>query len=426
MEISYYKTELVKIDDLIEFQGELKELSNINLEKLWKSMEDSGFSEPFVVWESKKKIYVLGGHQRLKALKAKKNLGENVPDEFPCNFVRCAGKREAKKLLLALASQFGKVTEDGLYSYAVDNDFDIDFLKENFEFPSLDINQFESDFFDNSSHEDTEKDDEIPEVSEGETICKKGDLWLLGEHRLLCGDCTDEANVKRLMNGKNIDMVFTDPPYGVSIGDKNKLLDTISKARRIKKNIVDDTLSPEELKRKLVLAFSNIKKYSNDKCSYFVTAPQGGELGMMMLTMMKESGLAVRHMIIWVKNRQCFSMGRLDYEYKHEPILYTWNKTHKFYGKGKYKNSVWEIDKEIKCDIHPTMKPVELITNALLNNSVRDNIIADFFLGSGSTLIACEKTKRICYGTEIDEHYCDVIIKRWEDYTGLKAEKVER
>ena len=134
MEISYYKTELVKIDDLIEFQGELKELSNINLEKLWKSMEDSGFSEPFVVWESKKKIYVLGGHQRLKPLKAKKNLGENVPDEFPCNFVKCAGKREAKKLLLALASQFGKVTEDGLYSYAIDNDFNADFLKENFDF----------------------------------------------------------------------------------------------------------------------------------------------------------------------------------------------------------------------------------------------------------------------------------------------------
>ena len=169
MEISYYKTELVKIDDLIEFQGELKELSNINLEKLWKSMEDSGFSEPFVVWESKKKIYVLGGHQRLKALKAKKNLGENVPDEFPCNFVRCAGKREAKKLLLALASQFGKVTEDGLYSYAIDNDFDADFLKENFELPGLDIELFCDGFFGNHAKIDNQDDgnwDGMPEFEQ--------------------------------------------------------------------------------------------------------------------------------------------------------------------------------------------------------------------------------------------------------------------
>jgi DNA modification methylase len=259
---------------------------------------------------------------------------------------------------------------------------------------------------------------------------KTGDLYELGTHRLLCGDSTKKEDVDLLMDGNKANMVFTDPPYGVAIGDKNKLLDSIEKAGRITTNIKNDTLNIEELKKMLVEGFRLVKEYSQDICSYYVTAPQGGDLGMMMMEMMREAGLPVKHIIIWVKNRQCFSMGRLDYEYKHEPILYTWNKSHKFYGNGNHKNSVWEIDKEQKCDKHPTMKPVELIENAILNSSKKDSvhhrggIILDAFLGSGSTLIACEKTNRKCYGMEIDPLYCDVIVQRYIDYTGNNSIKL--
>jgi len=139
--------------------------------------------------------------------------------------------------------------------------------------------------------------------------------------------------------------------------------------------------------------------------------------------MMMMSGLPTRHVLIWNKNRQNFSLGRLDYEYKHEPILYAWKKIHKFYGKGKFRSSVWDIDKELKCDLHPTMKPVALIENALQNSSKKDDIIVDLFGGSGSTIIACEKLNRKCYMSELDSVYVDVIIERWEKFTGKTAEK---
>jgi len=178
----------------------------------------------------------------------------------------------------------------------------------------------------------------------------------------------------------------------------------------------------------LLNAFTLANEYGHSHCSYYVTAPQGGELGlMMMMMMMMMSGLPAKHVLIWNKNRQNFSLGRLDYEYKHEPILYTWKEKHNFYGKGKFKNSVWDISKELKCDLHPTMKPVALIENAILNSSLSNCIVLDSFLGSGSTLIACEQTNRICYGMEIDPIYIDVILRRYKNlYPNAKMECLNR
>ena len=127
-------------------------------------------------------------------------------------------------------------------------------------------------------------------------------------------------------------------------------------------------------------------------------------------------------MLIWVKNNHV--LGRTDYNYKHEPILFGWINVHDFYGKGEHKFSTWEISRPNASKLHPTMKPVELIENALLNSSQEGNVIIDYFGGSGSTLIACEKLNRKCYMMELDEKYCDVIIKRWENYTGEKAVKI--
>jgi len=270
-----------------------------------------------------------------------------------------------------------------------------------------------------------EKDDEIPPVPE-KPKSKIGDIYQLGKHRIMCGDSTKKEDVEKLMDGKKANMVFTDPPYGVDYGKKNRFLNSFQKAGRNLKDIANDMLGKDELFDMLIKAFTLANEYGQEHCSYYVTAPQGGELGlmMMMMMMMMMSGLPVKHVLIWNKNRQNFSLGRLDYEYKHEPILFTWKKKHKFYGLGQFRSSVWDIDKELKCDKHPTMKPIALIENALLNSSQRNDLILDLFLGSGSTLIACEKTNRICYGMEIDPHYCDVIIKRYEDYTGQKAVKL--
>lgn len=218
-------------------------------------------------------------------------------------------------------------------------------------------------------------------------------------------------------------MVFTDPPYGVSIGDKNAALNSVQPSGRCCKNIENDTLSADELYPILVSAMTNCRLCSKDDASYYVTAPQGGELWMMMM-MMKDAGLLVRHNLIWLKNSATFSMGRLDYDYQHEPIMYTWTKKHHNYRKGNFRTSVWTIDKPRKCDVHPTMKPVELVANCLLDSTKEGDCVLDVFGGSGTTLIAAEQLGRKARVMELDPHYCDVIIARWEKLTGQKAEKV--
>lgn len=249
-------------------------------------------------------------------------------------------------------------------------------------------------------------------------------------------------------------MVFTDPPYGVSIGDKNAMLNTVQKSGRCTENIENDTLDPDELYKVLVAAMTNLRELAAaDHCSYYVSSPQGGELGLMMMMMMKDAGLPVRHMLIWVKNSATFSLGRLDYDYRHEPIFYTWTKKHNFNGGynttviddttviDKMKrpellelvrklmrlkdDSVFYEDKPRKCDLHPTMKPVKLIARFILNNTKAGELVGDIFGGSGTTLIAAEQTGRRCRMMELDPKYVDVIIERWETLTGQKAELLQ-
>lgn len=220
-------------------------------------------------------------------------------------------------------------------------------------------------------------------------------------------------------------MVFTDPPYGVSIGDKNKMLNSVQRAGRCTENIKGDTLETNELYELLLKCFTALREHCAEDCAYYVTAPQGGDIGLMMMTMMRDAGLEVRHNLIWEKSSATFSMGRLDYDYKHEPIFYTWTKKHNFYGKGECKNTVWQFPKPRKCDLHPTMKPVELVAECMLNSSLPGDPVCDIFGGSGTTMIAAEQLGRKCYMMELDPHYCDVIIDRWEKMTGKKAVKAE-
>ena len=218
-------------------------------------------------------------------------------------------------------------------------------------------------------------------------------------------------------------MVFTDPPYGVAIGDKNATLQKVNKPSSsgvITRNIENDTLGADELYEMLKGAFINARESCKDDASYYVTSPQGGSLGLMMM-MMRDAGLEVRHVLMWEKNAATFSLGRLDYDYQHEPIFYTWTKSHHNYRKGENRTTVWKYDKPHKCDLHPTMKPVALVANAIMDGTKEGDVVLDLFGGSGTTLIASEQTKRKCLMMELDPHYCDVIIKRWENLTGQTA-----
>ena len=219
---------------------------------------------------------------------------------------------------------------------------------------------------------------------------------------------------------KKADMVFTAPPYGVAIGDKNAILNSVQKAGRCCENIEGDTMSEAELYEMLKSAFINVRENCADDACYFVTSPQGGSLGLMMM-MMKDAGLEVRHVLMWEKNSATFSLGRLDYDYQHEPIFYTWTKSHHNFRNGDFRTTVWKYDKPRKCDLHPTMKPVELVVNAIMDGTTENMIVLDAFGGSGTTLIASEQTNRKARLMELDPHYCDVIIQRFENLTGEKA-----
>lgn len=267
------------------------------------------------------------------------------------------------------------------------------------------------------------EDDFDENADEIHVRCKPGDIWQLGDHRLMCGDSIDLEQVKTLMGGAEADMIFIDPPYGVSYAEKNEFLNTIAPGNRIQEPIKNDHHAPEEMNAFWEAAFNNLAAVTKEKMVYYITSPQGGDLLLLLLAIHK-SPFALKHMLIWNKSNHV--LGRCDYNYKHEPMLYGWKKagTHTFYGKGEFKTTVWDIEKPMKNDLHPTMKPVRLVANCLLDGSKEGDIVVDTFGGSGTTLIAAEQLGRKCYMMELDPHYCDVIIARWEKLTGKKAVKI--
>jgi len=267
----------------------------------------------------------------------------------------------------------------------------------------------------------TATEDDFDESEVIEAVCKRGEVWKLGEHRLMCGDSTSEEDFAKLMGEERADMVFTDPPYNVEIvGGVSRFAKDKSGGQRIMNDKWD---SDEQAGQELWLpAFTRLRESSKDQCAIYVTMPQGGT-HMMMMMMMAQAGWQVKHEIIWRKNS--LVLGRQDYNYQHEPICYGWNKTHKFVGRGKFaKTSVWDIDRPTKSKEHPTMKPVELVAECMLDNSEEGDIVLDAFGGSGTTIIAAEQLNRKCRMMELDPHYCDVIIARWEKLTGQKAERI--
>ena len=243
-------------------------------------------------------------------------------------------------------------------------------------------------------------EDDVPEVDEKNIITKLGDIWQLGRHRLMCGDSTNAETVKKLMDGNKADMVFTDPPYGVDYEGINN----------------DSRSGLEDL---LTSAFENYKENCIDGASVYCF--HSDKCADIFHTVFR-SFCHFSSMIIWEKQSLVLSQG--DYQSIHEPCLYGWfdNGTHRFFGDRK-QTSVWQFDRK-SLEGHTTPKPIGFICKALENSSKKNEIVFDLFGGSGSTLIACEQLNRSCYMMELDTKYCDVIIKRWEIFTGKKAVKI--
>lgn len=256
-----------------------------------------------------------------------------------------------------------------------------------------------------------EETNEIPNVP-AEPKTKLGDIYQLGKHRIMCGDSSKD--IDKLLNNKTVDLLLTDPPYGVNYGAKNEFLNKIDKGNRIQKNIENDNISDYQLFFKNFLC--NIPFSEYNICYIFMSGLMIHELR----NAMADADLICSDYLVWVKNNHVLS--RKDYNPKHEFIVYGWKNKHKFYSKGE--TTVFEFDKPHVNDLHPTMKPVELLCKLIKDGSLENMIVYDPFSGSGSTLMACEQTGRICYGMELDPGYVDVIVKRWENYTGEKAKKL--
>jgi DNA modification methylase len=260
--------------------------------------------------------------------------------------------------------------------------------------------------------------DAVPEAPVVPTS-KLGDVWLLGKHRVMCGSA-DSDDVQTVMGGRKADLLLTDPPYGVSYADKNAFLNAIAPGNRIQKEIANDHMAVADMKQFWTRVLSNGREACHDKAAYYVFSPQGGDKMMMMMMSINDAKWQLKHELVWVKNNHV--LGRSDYHYKHEPILYGWKHdgTHEFFG-GSSCFSVLNFDKPMKNDLHPTMKPLELCAYLIKNSTREGGLVLDLFLGSGSTLIASEQTGRACCGTELDPAYVDVIVRRWQDFTGQAA-----
>ena len=390
----------VSLSLLKPYERNAKIHGEAQIEKLMDSITEFGFLSPCLI--ERDTFNIIAGHGRVEAAK---RLGM---EKVPCVFVEDITEEQRRAYILA----DNRLTELG--------EWDMDMVQ--FELKELDAMDFDVSLtgFDLELDTPEVEEDDYEEHEHTEPRAKRGDIFQLGEHRLMCGDATSPDDVQMLMGGVLADMVFTDPPYGVAIGDKNEALQSVQKAGRIVENIEGDTLSEGDLYDMLKAAFINVRESCTDDAVYYVTSPQGGSLGLMMM-MMRDAGLEVRHVLMWEKNSATFSIGRLDYDYQHEPIFYTWTKSHHNYRNGEYRTTVWKYDKPRASKLHPTMKPVELVANAILDGTMPGMIVLDAFGGSGTTMIAAEQTGRKARLMEIDPHYCDVIIDRWEQFTGKQA-----
>ena len=381
---------MVPVEKLIPYVNNARKHSEQQVSQIAASIKEFGFVNPILVDAEN---VLIAGHGRLAAAH---KLGLK---EVPC--LRVEHLTEAQKRAYILAdNRLAELAEwdKELLNLELTQLKDLDF---NFE-----LTGFDQDFVDEIQpiKEGLTDEDAVPEVDEEKTpVSKRGMIWLLGKHRLRCGDSTDESDVAALMNGEKADLLHTDPPYGVDYEGVNN-------------DHLKNEMLREFIKKALTAAFNNLRPGANayiwhaDIHSYeFIGA-------------FRDSGfIQARPSIIqWVKDSLVLSQG--DYHSRNEPCIYGWKKgENRVRVKDRKQDTIWEFPKPKRAEGHPTMKPVDLCARAILNSSEINNTVLDLFGGSGSTLIACEKTTRRCVIMELNETYVDLIIKRWQEFTGQKA-----
>lgn len=400
--------EIVKIDinELICPEYNPRQITDDEMGKLKNSINEFGYVDPIIV--NKHNNHIVGGNQRYYALKS---LGYNEVDVI---FINEPDINREKALNIALNKISGEWDFVKLADILDDlelNDFDISLT--GFDEPELEDFGIE----DKTEHEPVEiVEDDYEEPDDLEVTVELGDIYQLGTHRLMCGDSTKREDIALLMDGKQADMVFTDPPYlmgftGNVHGDGSKSFN--AKHGRIK----NDKMSKQDGDKFIYNIINMLQE--NVKGAYYICFYR---LGLdYIFRAMDKLNLNYKALIIWNKGNHTLSNS--DYMSRYEPIIYGWFKEHHFYG-DRSNFDIWDISRTKKNELHPTMKPLELCSKAILNSSEKGDIVLDLFGGSGSTLISCEQLNRNCYMMELDPKYCQVIINRWEEFTGEKAEKI--
>ena len=386
-------------DEIIEI-GKLKENpknpnthSSEQIELLAEVIKKTGWRAPITI--SNLSGLIVKGHGRLQAAKA---AGFK---EVPVEYQTFKDDEEEMAALLA-DNKIAELAE-------IDNKKLKEIFNE-FSFEDLSLTGYSQEEFDDLTEffeeaELLEDEDEIPE--EVETRCKQGDIWKLGNHRLMCGDSTIITDVEKLMNGAKADLLITDPPYNVNYEGGTGL------------KIQNDNMKDGQFWKFLYDAFTNADIVMKEGAAFYIW--HADSEGYNFRAACRSVEWKVRQCLIWNKNSMV--LGRQDYHWKHEPCLYGWKDgASHLWNNDRKQTTVIDFDKPLKNGEHPTMKPVGLFDYQIQNNTKSGDVVLDLFGGSGTTLIACEQNKRIAYLMELDPYYCDVIITRWETLTGQNAE----
>ena len=386
--------ENVEIEKLKPYKNNARTHSDEQIEKIAKSMKEFGFINPVLVDGN---LNVIAGHGRI--LGAKK-LGMK---EVPCLFIEDLTEEQKRAYIIA----DNRLAEDAGWDKELLK-IELEDLKNmNFD---ITLTGFELEDFDFSMDETKVIEDEFDETVPEEPTSKKGEIYKLGKHFLMCGDSTDINDVEKLMNGVKADMLLTDPPYNVDYEGGTGL------------TIQNDNMDDETFREFLRVSFFNANSVMKEGAVFYIW--HADSEGYNFRGACHDIGWKVRQCLIWCKNT--LVMGRQDYHWKHEPCLYGWKEgASHLWASDRKQTTVLEFDRPSVSKEHPTMKPVGLFDYLIKNNTKKDDIVLDLFAGSGTSIIACEQNGRIAYSMELDPKYVDVIISRWEKLTGQQAERIE-
>ena len=392
------KYEMISVKELIPYANNARTHSDEQIKKIQASIREFGFLNPVLIDQENN---VIAGHGRIMAAER-----EGI-EKVPCVIADYLTEAQRKAYILAdnrLAEMSGwdeemlQIELEGL----ADLDFNLDMIG---------FDGFELEFDDDLDIAEEAEEDDFDIDQPVEATVEPGDIFILGEHRLMCGDSTDTEQVTQMMGGDMADMLLTDPPYNVDYYGKTK----------DKLKIENDKMEDDSFRNFLADAFKSADMVLRGGGVYYIW--HAGLEGYNFIGACRDVGWKVRQCVVWNKNSMV--MGRQDYQWKHEPCLYGWKDgaAHKWKSDRK-QTTVLEFDRPTRSELHPTMKPIPLFDYQIRNNTDPGDIVLDLFAGSGTTIMACEQNGRRAYCMELDPHYCDVIIKRWEEYTGKEAKKI--